>query len=70
MEINQWSDEYPKGEGLKGIILAGNAASPSRIFGSKGFGDEAKSEMAISTGSIGGYSIVAGSKAAGTWIRR
>ena len=54
MEMHQCSDEYPSGEGLNGIILAGSAASPSKIFGRRGFGDDAKSEMAISTGSTGG----------------
>ena len=66
MDSSQCRFEYPKVACRKGINRGGSAASESSIFGNNGFEKEMKTDMDIRTGSVVGYKMVAGSKAAGT----
>ena len=51
------------------MSCGGNAAKPSRTFGSKGLGEAENREIEIKTGNIAGYNMGAGSKDAGMRMR-
>jgi hypothetical protein len=69
MDNSQCKFEYPIVACLKGISRGGSAASASMMFGNKGLEKDENREIEIMTGSVVGYNMVAGSNAAGTWIR-
>lgn len=70
IDTSQCKLEYPRVAALNGITLGGRAARLRSMLGRSIFCDDSNNDMDIKTGMIGGYNIVAGSKAAGRCIRR